>query len=168
MKKLKYIKDNLLNFPNDINVILHCANCQNTMGSGIAKQIKERYPEAYEADTRLAKTGGNKLGAFSSTSMKDTDSFFPAIINLYGQNFYGVEKRQLDYEAIYTAMSKVAHTLDQIQLFEGGNIVVGIPYKMGCDRAGGDWRIVEQMIQVVFEPYKNIDVIIVELDPAKL
>jgi hypothetical protein len=30
------------------------------------------------------------------------------------------------------------------------NKVIGIPYKMGCDRGGGDWEIVFEIIKIVF------------------
>ena len=48
--KLELINGNLLDFPNGINNIAHSCNCRMIMGGGIAKQIKERYPEAYQAD----------------------------------------------------------------------------------------------------------------------
>ena len=44
------------------NVIIHGANCQNTMGSGVAKQIKEHFPGAYDADLRTTKGDREKLG----------------------------------------------------------------------------------------------------------
>ena len=48
---MKTLKGNLLNsFEKDFNVILHGCNCFSTMGAGIAKQIAEKYPEAYRAD----------------------------------------------------------------------------------------------------------------------
>jgi hypothetical protein len=30
--------------------------------------------------------------------------------------------------------------------------ILGVPYKMACDRAGGDWRIVNSMLESLFEP----------------
>lgn len=49
---IKIIKGNLLDeFANNkLDYIFHNANIRNTFGAGIAKQIKERFPAAYEAD----------------------------------------------------------------------------------------------------------------------
>lgn len=33
----------------DVDVIIHQTNCQGVMGRGFAKQIKEKFPEAFEA-----------------------------------------------------------------------------------------------------------------------
>jgi hypothetical protein len=30
--------------------------------------------------------------------------------------------------------------------------ILGVPYKMACDRAGGDWRVVNAMLETLFEP----------------
>jgi hypothetical protein len=43
---------------------------------------------------------------------------------------------------------------------------IGVPYKMGCDRAGGDWHIVEAMLQSVFVS-NGYNVLVVEYDPKK-
>ena len=160
MNKLKYIKGDVLDPKHKFHAILHCANCQNTMGSGIAKSIREKYPKVYDADTFAAKQGLNVLG---NISFYKTDIGF--IVNMYGQNFYGVGIRQLNYEAIYSALEKVIATLlevDKVSL-EDRPIRIGIPYKMGCDRAGGEWSIVEAMIKHVFN-YDIFEVTIVEWD----
>ena len=35
-------------FESDADAILHQVNCQGKMGSGVARQVKERYPFVYE------------------------------------------------------------------------------------------------------------------------
>ena len=74
MNEIETIKGNLLDFPPHhpddpdryigINNIAHSCNCQNVMGGGIAKQIKERYPQAYEADTEFYNSEYDKNGQF--------------------------------------------------------------------------------------------------------
>ncbi len=51
--------------------IIHQANCQNTMGSGIAREIRARYPEAYEVDCKTIAGDYKKLGTFSSVRTND-------------------------------------------------------------------------------------------------
>ncbi|MGA8944018.1 MAG: hypothetical protein WB502_15090 [Thermoactinomyces sp.] len=55
----------------DCTVIAHQCNCFATMGAGIAKQIKERYPEAYEADRNFPIPIGirKRLGHFSKAEV---------------------------------------------------------------------------------------------------
>ena len=65
------------------DIIVHGCNCFNTMGSGIAKEIRARYPEAYEADTRYdAQIGATwrykKLGNYSSAVV--SENMFQIII----------------------------------------------------------------------------------------
>ena len=45
MKKLIYKEGNLL-LAKNVDVVFQSCNCQNTFGSGIARSIKEMYPEA--------------------------------------------------------------------------------------------------------------------------
>ena len=43
---ITYVKGNLLE--SDCNYICHQVNCQGRMGSGIAGQIREKWPIVYE------------------------------------------------------------------------------------------------------------------------
>ena len=45
--------------------ILHGCNCQCKMGKGIAKEIKEKLPEAWEADRQTQAGSREKLGDIS-------------------------------------------------------------------------------------------------------
>ena len=55
------ITGDLLDFPQGIDIIAHSCNCRNTMSAGIAKQIKDRYPLSYDADTTTNENGTNTL-----------------------------------------------------------------------------------------------------------
>lgn len=46
-------------------------------------------------------------------------------------------------------------------MIAAGHKIIGVPYKMACDRAGGDWRIVEAMLNVIFID-ADIEVLVVE------
>ncbi len=157
---IDYIKGDLLDFPSGINVIAHCANCQATMGAGIALQIKDKYPKAYKTDVKYHDEciGGNKtqLGTYSA-SIIDTSG--KIVVNLYGQDRYATEKRQLNYEAIYCAMESLR---DAMVKNNHKKYVVGFPFLMGCRLAGGSWAIVEAMIHDIFAYAPNIKVYIVK------
>jgi O-acetyl-ADP-ribose deacetylase (regulator of RNase III) len=114
----------------------HCANMQNTFGGGIAKSIREQFPEAYEADTKWFNTPPDQRLSLS-VAVTLEDSF---IFNLYGQVNYGREKRQLHYGLFAQALS------DMRKMLVAGD-TVGFPYLMGCDRAGGNWEVVMELIE---------------------
>jgi O-acetyl-ADP-ribose deacetylase (regulator of RNase III) len=154
MKKLIHKNGNLLT-STDVEVIAHQCNCQNTFGAGIAKNIKEMYPKAYHADTMAYKDGKAVLGSYSFCHL---DGPIKKIFNLYGQNLNGKAKRKTNYDALYTALEGMRNYLtDNDEDLPVPNI--GLPYLMGCGLGGGDWRIVERLIEVAFHNY-NGEVII--------
>lgn len=122
-----------------LDVVVHCANCFHVMGGGIAKSIREQWPQAYEADLQTQYGDIRKLGDFS-VAKGTADSGKPfSIINLYGQYDFGADKQcYLHYGALSTALHKIAN------LYKGKTI--GLPYGIGCGLAGGDWPTVNQII----------------------
>ncbi len=145
MSNIHYYKGSLFTAP--VQAIAHVANCHCTMGSGIAKVIKDTYPEAYRADCETTKGDYSKLGNISSASVLNTKDEIRVIHNIYAQYLYGIGVRHLNYEALYTGLTAVKQNLG------GSNYCLGLPFKMGSDRAGGDFRVVESMIEVIFEHY---------------
>jgi O-acetyl-ADP-ribose deacetylase (regulator of RNase III) len=49
----------------EFDLIIHGCNCFCTMGAGIAKTIKQKFPEAYKADLETEKGDKSKLGEIS-------------------------------------------------------------------------------------------------------
>ena len=158
---IEYVKGNLLDFPG-VNVIAQICNCKNIMGGGLALQIKEEYPAAFEADTAAAKVGENQLGMFSVATLPNGKR----IVNLYCQYDIGTDKRQIDYEATTVALTRLKELLENANK-EGRNYSVGLPAMMGCGLAGGDWHIVKAIIESIFEK-SPIKVVIVEYTKKKL
>lgn len=142
---IEHQKGNLLDFNFGITMIAHCANTCATMGSGIAFQIKEEYPIAYEADMEAAKQKKNNLGQFSVATLPNGKK----IVNMYMQGLYGMDKRQLDYEAFYIAFEELHRLLLEAKK-AGRTHVLGIPKNIGCFRAGGSWRVVYAMLEEIF------------------
>lgn len=124
----------------EIQILAHCANCQCTMGAGIAKEIKQRYNEAYEADLATGRTG-DKLGTLSFAKIGKQ-----YIVNLYAQENFGREKRQINYEALATSLDKLCNGKDK-------SLVIGFPFKLGCVNAGGNWQIVKTIIEETMKQY---------------
>lgn len=133
---LKHTKGNLLDLAEkgEFDVIIHGCNCLNTMGSGIAREIRERYPDAYEADTLYdAQVGTNwrymKLGNYSATDVFVSSGKFK-IINAYTQfNFAPRGVDHFEYDSFKVILQKLYHFY--------GNYDFGFPY-IGMGLAGGD------------------------------
>ncbi len=156
---MKIIQGNLIDaFLNgDVDYMFHCCNCQNTFGSGIAREVRERLPEAYRADTMWHKfLKGDILGSFSFAPFSSRSG----VVNLYGQEYYGTHGewfkqngRQLDYGAYVSALTAA---LDRILLDRGraSYVTLGFPYKIGSDRAGGVWEEVKMITESLVGSYE--------------
>lgn len=139
------IDANLLEYP--LDGFMHQCNCFHTMGSGIARLIREKYPEAYKADLQHGRKGDKtRLGSFSTVKTHDDKQVY----NVYSQYTFGMEKRHTDYEAVYKGMYNVcAHaTVNNI-------LRLGLPRNMGCKLGGGSWIIVRAIIEDVFGAWQN-------------
>lgn len=151
---VKIIESDLL--AADVEAIGHCCNCFTTMGSGIAKAIKEKYPVVYAEDWKTVKGDKSKLGSFSLAKLSDSQN--PMFcFNIYAQYNYGRDKRYLDYEALYSGFEATKEFCIKNNIRS-----LGLPYKIGCNLAGGNWNIVLCMIEEVFRDL-NIEVLICKL-----
>jgi O-acetyl-ADP-ribose deacetylase (regulator of RNase III) len=117
------------------------------MGSGIAKQIKAKLPEAFLVDSKTTVGGRDKFGKFSCATITDPKikTTVKFVYNLYGQYYYGTDSRKLNYESIYTALEGMRHDCVSRPIRS-----IGFPKNMGCMLAGGSWIVVESMIHSVF------------------
>lgn len=136
---LKHTKGNLLALAErgKFDMIVHGCNCKNTMGSGIAKQIKDKYPEAYKADTEYDALPYQKLGNFSRAKIYSSTNF--TIVNAYTQYEYlprGVD--HFEYASFAVILQKLAHYW--------GNYDYGFPY-IGMGLAGGDSERIISMLE---------------------
>jgi O-acetyl-ADP-ribose deacetylase (regulator of RNase III) len=129
---MKYIKGDLIKDALQFDVITHGCNCFCNMGSGIAPQIKESFPEAWEKDKATIKGDRSKLGTITYT-MKTK----PTVINSYTQFGCNRQNINIDYDAVRGAMRCIK------KLFSGKKI--GMP-KIGAGLARGDWEIIELII----------------------
>lgn len=148
---IKYKIGDLLEAANngEVMAIAHCCNCQVNMGSGIAPQIKWAFPYAWKADQETTRGDWSKLGTYSLGDPSDEGYDGPLVYNLYGQFGYGKRNqggRDLDYNALYNSLLAMAQDLDRFDCGDFEAMPVGLPL-IGCGLAGGDWEIVEKMIE---------------------
>lgn len=132
---MKIVRGNLITLAQQghFNIIVQGCNCFNTMGSGIAREIREKYPEAYEADCKTERGDYNKLGNYSVMLGKQFN-----IINAYTQYDFSRGSDVFEYAAFELILKKLAHQ------YKGCNF--GLP-KIGCGLAGGDEARIMKLIQ---------------------
>lgn len=138
---IEYIEGNILD--TDCDIICHQVNCQGVMGSGLAKQIKEKYPEVFKKYIDYYNEYQFKqllLGKCLISKCNDGKY----IANMFAQLFYGTNKVQTDYKALDDCINNVSITARMC------NKSIAIPYKLGCGLAGGDWNIVKELIEFYF------------------
>ena len=143
-----YKNGNLLDATTD--VIAHQVNCQGVMGSGVAKQIKDKWPNVFdEYEEYCADPWSHQI--IGSCLLVTINNQYVA--NLFGQAKYGRDgKRYTDYEALYESLERLV-----AQMIGINKKSVAFPYKMSSDRGGADWNVVLAMIESVF---KNTDITI--------
>jgi hypothetical protein len=130
------------------------------MGSGIAKQVKEKYPKVYEAYSRLCQEYQSDtkslLGRVQYVSTwRDGKGNFGGIANLFAQDKFGYDGK------CYTNYFALRRCLEEVRRHVYNGKSVAIPYLMGCHRGGGEWDVVYEMIKEVFA-YFDGDVLICE------
>ncbi len=123
------------------DVIVHGCNCFCTMGAGIAKTIKQKFPEAYKEDLRTEKGDKSKLGDISWVTVNKSGVEL-TIVNAYTQYDYRGKGVKVDYEAIRSAFRKIRNN------FSGQRI--GYP-AIGAGLARGDWQIISKIINEELE-----------------
>lgn len=142
MANIIYRKGNLLDVQS--GVIAHGVNCQGVMGSGVALAIKQKYPAAYSNYHKKCKDHFQWPDKPTSAMLGDVqvvkinDNL--RVANCFTQDSYGINKRQVNYEAV----SKCFRELD-IRFVE-----VNIP-KIGAGLGGGNWKVIEAIIDAEFE-----------------
>jgi len=125
----------------EFEVIVHGCNCFNTMGAGIAKQIKYNFPEAYQVDSITKKGDKEKLGKCSFVQI-NRKNIYLTIVNAYTQYRYGREKVSTYYSAIRKCMKWIKENFHDKK--------IGMPL-IGAGLGGGDWKIISRIINQELE-----------------
>ena len=133
---MQIIKGDLLEI--EVGIIAHQVNCKGVMGAGLAKVLRAKYPVCFESYSRYCKAGQFKLGMVQFC--KVNSQLF--VCNLAGQDNYGTQSCQTDYDALATCLTKLH--LKSLEL----NLIPYLPYRLGCGLAGGNWDVVSQLIEV--------------------
>lgn len=126
-------------FKSDADIIIHQVNCQGVMGSGVAKQVKDLYPNVYVHYREYCKdfTPEEMLGTVFMVPIDNKTRF---IANFFSQNNFGYDGNcYTNYEAFEKCLLYMKKNYSEFSM--------AIPYLIGCRRGGGSWEKIYQMIE---------------------
>jgi len=142
------------------DVIVQGCNCFAVMGAGIAPQIAKAFGgekdlvRQVDFNFPIAVGSEDRLGNYSYLQTEEV-----LVINAYTQYSTGgrrVGKPDVDYDAISEVFQKLNEDLQ-----DHTPLSIGIPL-IGCGLAGGNWEIVESLIN---EATPNLNITLVEYQP---
>lgn len=161
---IKIVNGDLLQ--SNLPLIAHQTNCLGVMGAGIAKVIKNKWSNVYTSYSsfckRLKYSKENLLGKCQVCITEDRP--INLVANLFGE--YSFTESVAPYENRHTDYDALKEALVYLKAFcKSGNITeIGIPYKLGCGLAGGDWDgVVYPMLQELFADDPTITLYIYKL-----
>lgn len=136
---IHYVTGDLLT--SDCKYICHQVNCQKKMGSGIAKQIREKWKAVY--DVYMLEASPDKLGHIQKVYIQDPIVGIRGVINMFAQEYYGYDgKRYTSYDAFWSCLGEI-----KSQLTKG--LSIGFPDHIGCGLGGANWEVIKKMIEEV-------------------
>ena len=155
--KIEYVNTNLMYMED--KYIAHGVNCMGVMGAGVARAIRSKYPNVYaEYVTCCTRFKDNPKELLGSILMVKSGS--KVIINCFTQLSMGLDHRQVDYDAVRSCMKEINDAAsngltdldeDMGSIYEkiesdDGLVRVAMP-KIGAGLGGGDWSIIEKIIE---------------------
>ena len=134
---MKTIKGNLIDLAETgaFDIIVQGCNCFNTMGGGIAREIKQRCPQAWEADCDTSSGDINKLGTYTQ-GWNNGGTY--RIINAYTQYNMSGGEDVFEYASFEVILRKLAHVYGVCQF--------GLPM-IGMGLARGDKERIMRLLE---------------------
>ena len=157
-------KGNLLE--SDCDYICQQVNCMGKMNSGIAKQIREKWPVVYQnymAKCNFSHPSGYirpelLLGDIQIVGLWDDyneTKFHQSVINMYSQLNYGYDgRRYTSYDAFWNCVNLIKQSVPTDKK-------IGFPYNIGCGLGGANWNVILTMIDTVLADY-TVEIYVLE------
>lgn len=138
---VKYVNGDL--FSTEADIIAHGCNCRGGYGSGVAYTMAKTYPRAKLLYLEKYDEDGWDLGDVQFVLQRDGKY----VANCATQDAYLPRGMcHADYPAIRTCMEKVK------KFAKDKGLSIAMP-KIGSKLAGGDWNLIEKILEEVFVDY---------------
>ena len=152
---MKYVNQDITSVTSGI--ICHGVNCQGVMGSGVAKAIRNKWPDVYKA-YKQQPTGGDMLGVCHTICVQDEPELIVA--NCYTQEYYGKDGRV--YASIKAIEDSLSYAFFIASTFE---LTLHSP-KIGCGLGGLRWyNKVDGVYEKLIKRFAHKDVVIYDWNP---
>ena len=144
------------------DIICHQVNCQGAMNSGVAKAIRQKWPEVYTEYRNKARDLSSEefcdedlswmhmFGHIQTVFLADKRTM--AVINMFAQAGYGYDGRR------YTSYDAFWSCLGEIKKYIKPGLRIAFPARIGCVRGGANWNVVLTMIEEVLGADYNVEI----------
>lgn len=153
---IRFISGDLFSNEFDVQAFAHGCNCQGSMGAGIARGFRHRYPEIYEEYRRRCKAKPRQFNLGDAWLWKADGQ--PWVFNLGTQEGYW--HARASYEAIEKALQGMMKQADR-----EGIRSIAIP-RIGAGFGGLSWNKVRPTIEPVFTDWPGTLYVYEEFVPA--
>ena len=155
MTKLKYVVGDVREPLGSGNkLVCHCCNDLKKMGTGVALALLTKWPAVRSEYVKWPKETF-ELGNIQIVKVENDIG----VVNLVGQHdikpIDGVPPGR--YDAVEACLKKI------VPIAKKYNASLHFPFKFSCDRAGGDWAVIEAMLIKELCEY-DMDVTIYDID----
>ena len=137
---IRFVSGDLFDNEHDAQAFAHGCNCQGSMGAGIAKGFRARYPEMYEEYHSRCKAQPRQFNLGDCWLWKEDDR--PWVFNLGTQEGYW--RARASYEAIEAALKEMRRQADAEKVTS-----IAVP-RIGVGYGGLSWKKVRAIVEVVF------------------
>ncbi|MCT7965066.1 hypothetical protein NG799_01805 [Laspinema sp. D1] len=132
---LKIIRANLLDM--EYGMICHQVNLKGVMGAGLAKQIRDKYPQVYQQYKNCLEN--KSLGDILAVSVADN----LMVLNLFAQTDIGTGQQQTNM----TALKECCAAVRRFNRDWDYMMPIYLPYNLGCGLGGANWSEVSKLIE---------------------
>ncbi len=155
---IHFVAGDLFTNEHQVQAFAHGCNCQGSMGAGIAKTFRARYPAMYEAYRDRCRAEP-RLFNLGTCWLWRADNGEPSVFNLGTQEGYW--RSRASYEAIETALRAMRAQADAEQIAS-----MAIP-RIGVGYGGLSWRKVRAIVEVVFADWPGRLVVYEDFVPTE-
>ena len=140
---VKVVYGNLLD--SSAKYICHQVNCKGVMGSGVAKQIKEKWPSVFRRYKEKCDMHGGNVDELLGTAQGVRVDGYTVVVNIFGQVVDGRSGGP------YTDMGALKSAFTAIASHSAPGDTIAMPYRIGCGLGGGDWGKVMDLLTECFK-----------------
>jgi O-acetyl-ADP-ribose deacetylase (regulator of RNase III) len=146
--EIEYRKGDLLKAQEE--VIVHGCNALGVMGAGVARLIRDKWPEAERVYLEAYRTGGLKLGTIIVAPYSPRCS--RAVVNMITQKTVATRPGQkvVSYDGIYVGFMSL-----DVWMRDNDYTAAAMP-RIGAGLGGGSWSIISAIISATARNYRPI------------